>query len=273
MKAVGSSVTWCVVCLFWVVAVDCYSWQPRATRSEELLASGKDFVKLMRQGDFENAVTGFDATMTRVMPPEKLAGAWKSLVGRAGPFREQLGARVEKSGQYEIAVVTCRFEKGPLDVKVVFDSEKRIAGLWFAPSPPAVKYKPPAYANPKAFDEREVQVGVDPWILPGTLALPNGDGPFPALVLVHGSGPHDRDETIGPNKPFRDLAWGLASRGIAVLRYEKRTKEHASKLLASAAGITVYEETIDDVLSAVSLLMATQRIDAERVFVLGHSLD
>src|SRR5207247_4710825 len=60
------------------------------------------------------------------------------------------------------------------------------------------------------------------WELPATLTMPKGDGPFPAVVLVHGSGPHDRDESIGPNKPFRDLAGGLASRGIAVLRSEER---------------------------------------------------
>src|SRR2546421_397489 len=81
-----------------------------------------------------------------------------------------------------------------------------------------------------AIKETEVTVGKGEWVLPGTLPLPTGDGPFPAVVLVHGSGPHDRDETIGPSRPFRDLAGGLASQGIAVLRYEKRTKEHAAKL-------------------------------------------
>ena len=63
--------------------------------------------------------------------------------------------------------------------------------------------------------------------------MPVGDGPFPAVVLVHGSGPHDRDETIGPNKPLRDVADGLASRGIAVLRYEKRTRQHGGQMLGS----------------------------------------
>ena len=151
-------------------------------------------------------------------------------------------------------------------------SKEFVELMWFAPNRPAAEYKPPTYADPKAFDEREMQVGVDPWILPGTLALPKRDGPLPAVVLVHGSGPNDRDETIGPNKPFRDLAWGLASGGIAVLRYEKRTKEHTSKLVASGSGITVYEETIEDALWAVSLLRATEEIDAEKVFVLGHGL-
>jgi fermentation-respiration switch protein FrsA (DUF1100 family) len=92
------------------------------------------------------------------------------------------------------------------------------------------------------------------------------------VVLVHGSGPHDRDETIGPNKPFRDLAWGLASQGIAVLRYEKRTKAHAQAAAGQQSTFTVYDETIHDALEAVALLRETNDIDPERVYVLGHSL-
>jgi dienelactone hydrolase len=92
------------------------------------------------------------------------------------------------------------------------------------------------------------------------------------VVLVHGSGPQDRDETVGANKPFRDLAWGLAARGIAVLRYEKRTKQYGAKLAAAVQEITLKEETIDDALDAAAQLRATQGIDPQRVFVLGHSL-
>jgi dienelactone hydrolase len=102
--------------------------------------------------------------------------------------------------------------------------------------------------------------------------MPVGAGPCPAIVLVHGSGPNDRDETIGPNKPFRDLAWGLASKGIAVLRYEKRTREHGSELVALKHTMTVKDEVIDDALAAVDLVRHTKGIDARRVYVLGHSL-
>jgi dienelactone hydrolase len=93
------------------------------------------------------------------------------------------------------------------------------------------------------------------------------------VVLVHGSGPNDRDETVGANKPFRDLAWGLATKGVAVLRYEKRTREHADKFKAEVlAQLTVKEETIDDAMSAVTQLRAADGLDPRRIFVLGHSL-
>ena len=59
--------------------------------------------------------------------------------------------------------------------------------------------------------------------LPGTLTIPKGKGPFPAVVLIQGSGPNDRDETVGANHPFADIADGLSSRGIIALRYDKRT--------------------------------------------------
>ena len=125
---------------------------------------------------------------------------------------------------------------------------------------------------PSTFREQDVSVGAaTEWALPATLTLPTGTGPFPAVILVHGSGPNDRDETVGPNKPFQDLAWGLASQRIVVLRYDKRTRVYPGKV-TELPNFTVKEETIDDVLAAVALLRKTQQIDQRRIFVLGHSL-
>jgi dienelactone hydrolase len=155
----------------------------------------------------------------------------------------------------------------------VVDSAGKIAGFFIVPPKQGAgpEYTPPAYVHKEAFHEQDVTVGAGEWALPGTLSIPVGQGPFPALVLVHGSGPNDRDETVGAGKPFRDLAWGLASRGIAVLRYEKRTRAHGAKL-ANVAGFTVQQETVDDALAAAGLLRHTAGIDPKRVFVLGHSL-
>jgi uncharacterized protein len=136
---------------------------------------------------------------------------------------------------------------------------------------PGPDWQPPAYSKADAFSERAVTVGTGDWKLPGTLTVPHSRTPVPGVILIHGSGPEDRDETIFGNKPFRDLAEGLASHGIAVLRYEKRTKEYGAKM-AQMRDLTVREETVADAVAAVSLLRAEPAIDPKRVFLLGHSL-
>jgi len=129
----------------------------------------------------------------------------------------------------------------------------------------------PPYVDENAFTEREVQFGSDPYIINGTLSFPTGDGPFPAAVIVGGSGPADRNGTVGPNTPYRDLAQGLASQGIAVLRYDKRTLTYGTQIVDTET-FTVDDEVTDDALLAAQFLRATTGIDPERVFVIGHSL-
>ncbi|GAB4531443.1 MAG: hypothetical protein OHK0046_52230 [Anaerolineae bacterium] len=122
------------------------------------------------------------------------------------------------------------------------------------------------------FTETEVEFGLEDWRLPGTLTTPVGDGPFPAVVLVHGSGPNDRDETLGPNKMFRDLAWGLAEQGIAVLRYDKRTLVYRDAVTAENMDVelTLDFEVTEDALEAVNFLREQDNIGD--IFVIGHSL-
>ena len=243
-----------------------------AAISPALVAPAKAFVDLLVKKDFSMAESYFDDAMKTALPLEKLAETWHSLIAQAGSFKRQVGTRIAERSGSNVVIVTCEFEKAAVDVQVAFGPAKRIVGLFFSPTQSVTEYRPPNYVKPNTFREKEVTVGTGEWALAGTLTLPVGQGLFPAVVLVHGSGPHDRDETVGPNKPFRDLAWGLASQGIAVLRYEKRTKQHAAKLGSIGLRFTVKEETIDDVLAAVALLRQSEWINAKRIFVLGHSL-
>lgn len=133
---------------------------------------------------------------------------------------------------------------------------------------PAVGMAQSAGPLPAGLVERAVTVG--PMKLPGTLTLPEGGTGLAGVVLVQGSGAHDRDETIGPNAPLRDLAWGLGQRGVAVLRYDKRSKVSPFSFLGRA--FTVQDEVIDDAAAGIALLRTTPRVDSSRVVVLGHSL-
>ena len=241
--------------------------------SEARVGAARGFLDLLIQQDYTAAFESFDPKMKEALPVDKLEATWEGLLSQVGPFKQVVSAASEAAPPYERIVLTSEFEKATLDVRVVFDEAGQIAGLFFAPSQAqASTWTPPEYVQTDRFDEVEVVVGSGEWALPGSLSIPAGEGPFPAVALVHGSGPNDRDESVGPNKTFRDLAWGLASQGIAVLRYEKRTKEHAERLAGIAEQITVQEETIDDALEAVTVLRKTEKIDPGRIYVLGHSL-
>ena len=237
---------------------------------DTLETRARTFVARLNKGEYDSATKEFDDAMSKALPPDKLKAMWEGITKQVGAFQKQEKARDEKAGPYDLVFVTCKFEKMALEVKVVFDKDKKISGLNILPAQDADRFPPPAYAKKDAFTEATVKIGSGEWVLPGTLTLPKGDGPFPAVVLVHGSGPQDRDETIGRLKPFRDLAWGLASKGVAVVRYEKRTREHPLKS-ATTKNFTVKDETIDDALSAAALLRTTAKIDSKRVFIVGHS--
>jgi len=232
---------------------------------------GVAFVKLLIENKFAEAEALYDPAMQKALPAGKLAQIWKQVKTQVGSLKKQGAVRYQRYQQFDIALVECQFEKMSLDVKLVFDSQQRVSGLFFLPAT-AAAYQPPAYVNRELFSETQVTVGKKPWQLPATLSMPKGNGPWPVVVLVHGSGPQDRDETIGPSKVFRDLAWGLCSKGIAVLRYEKRTKAHQLAMASLVNTLTIKEEVVDDVLEATSLLRSQKGIDPNRVYVLGHSL-
>jgi pimeloyl-ACP methyl ester carboxylesterase len=118
---------------------------------------------------------------------------------------------------------------------------------------------------------REVKIASDGLELGGTLCLPlsaSAEHKVPVVVMVHGSGPHDRDETIGPNKPFRDMAEGLAGKGVASLRYEKRTRAFPQWFTPQNG--TLDNEVIHDAVAALSAAQAQP--ECGPVILLGHSL-
>ena len=237
------------------------------TAAPDFEALGRDTVAELAGGAFDKVVARFDEKMAASLPREKLAEAWQTVVDQAGAFKSVTSVAIKEvpTPALHVVVLTSAFEMRPVNIQIAFRDNGSIAGLYFLPvKPPVAAWSPPPYADAATFAETAVTVGA--LKLPGTLSRPGRPGSIPGVVLVHGSGPLDRDETIGPNKVFKDLAWGLSSRGVAVLRYDKRS------LVAPMKSGTVKDEVIDDAVAAVDLLAAEQTVDKARIFVLGHSL-
>jgi hypothetical protein len=223
----------------------------------------------MNAGEYAQAESMFTAEMAKAVPAAKLKAVWESLPAQAGTAKGRGDPTVDTQGGTTLVTVPLPYEKTGLVAKVAVAADGRISGFLIQPAPPPAPAPP---ADDAGFSERDFGIGTGDRALPGTLAIPKGEPPsagWPTVVLVHGSGPHDRDETIGPNRPFLDIARGLAAQGIAVLRYEKRTQARPQDFAERA--YTIDDETTDDAVAAIAALRATEGVDPKRVFVFGHS--
>lgn len=120
---------------------------------------------------------------------------------------------------------------------------------------------------PYPYEEEEVSFENGEVTLAGTLTIPAGEGPFPAVLLVSGSGPQDRNEEVFGHKPFLVLADHLTRAGIAVLRYDDRGTGESTGDHATATS----EDFAADARAGVSLVAGREEVDPKRVGVAGHS--
>lgn len=222
-------------------------------------------------GRFTAAEAMFSPAMRAAVPSTKLQQVWQSLAQNAGPAGPRGTPSTTHTGGMTTVAIALSYAKAQLTARISVDGNGQIAGFLVQPAPAPSPTTAPDAAAP--YVEREASVGKGERTLPGTLALPKGASaqkPVPAVVLVHGSGPQDRDETIGANRPFQDIARGLAAQGIAVLRYDKRTKARPQDF--AGRDFNADDEVTDDAVAAVATLRTTEGIDPNRVYVFGHSL-
>jgi dienelactone hydrolase len=223
------------------------------------------FIEALSKGDNKIAYGLFDTIISSKIPESQLGVIWSGLQTQAGKFIKSSSPRVEEN----IVYTPCEFEKTTLDLKLVFNSKKKIIGFYFVPASPAATYQKPVY-DLSNYTVKELFIKTKNYSLPAVLTAPNGKVNVPLVILIHGSGPEDKDESIGPNKIFKDLAAGLASKGIATLRYDKRTKIYSSSLKPDS--VTIREEILDDAASAINLAKTFVEINKSEIYLLGHSL-
>ncbi|MGG7570045.1 alpha/beta fold hydrolase [Streptomyces sirii] len=228
-------------------------------------------VEWARDGRFKEIAALFTPPLRAALTAEALQAAWLAGTAGTGPVTD-LGEPSSEPLRPDLIRVSVPLvcERGQLTAVMSVDSAGLLNGLRLAP-PACEPWAAPSYADPDAFEEHDVTVGSGALAVAGTLTVPRGDGPWPGVVLLSGGGPFDRDATSGPNKPLKDLAWGLASRGVAVLRHDKVTFTHAAEV-AAADDFTMTREYVPYAVAAVRLLQEEPCVDSGRVFVAGHSM-
>jgi uncharacterized protein len=230
---------------------------------------------LVRSGRFADIGDRLTPALRPLITAAVLQAAWEAQVAQLGPVVSVGDPASERADAHIVMVrIPVHFERGELTLEVSVIDTGELAGLQLLPAvlaQPPVPWQPAPYANPDLFDEQEVTVGAGPRAVPGTLTLPKTAGPFPGLVIIGGSGPVDRDSTISQSKPLKDLAWGLASKGVAVLRFDKVTHAHPDQVKADR-NFTAADEYLPHALAALLRLREHPAVDAEQVFLAGHSL-
>lgn len=228
-----------------------------------------EFSEALVTEDFDRAMEYFAPIISDQVDANKLKEIWSQIQGPAGVYLGKAAVNVMKEGELLVSYQPLTFDFTILDLKLTFDDSESIAGILFVPH----KELEINLIDTVLFYEEEIVVESGKEIrLQGIISIPKIDKKVPAVILVHGSGGANMNEEIGPNKVFENLAHALAEKGIAVLRYDKRTFTYAGQPEINATELTLYEETIEDAISAVKLAKKDKRIDKKNIFVLGHSL-
>ncbi|PGX85343.1 permease [Bacillus thuringiensis] len=200
--------------------------------------------------------------MTSKLPKEEFASKLRSLTSQLGPAlntESEVFNSKDKNGKVSITTV---HRKNNLQTTFVYTKDGKVADIQTQMQPLIVKPK-----EGEKWEESSIKVGYNEKKLNGLLTLPKGIEKPPVAILLQGSGPNNMDSIIGTglNRPFADIAHGLAEKGIASIRYDKRSYAYPNDVF------DVETEYLKDAKEAVRLVKEDERVDSNRIYLIGHS--
>jgi dienelactone hydrolase len=232
-----------------------------------LFGKANGFFDLLVEAKYNDAHAFFSEEGKTKVTAENLKQFWEGMETRLGKVKSIDATGSKNQGEFFAVTVSGEFAYTKQDFLLLFDKSEKLVGLHLPPK--VATYRSPGYADSTLYNEKSTYVQDGKHQLAAIITTPKNGNSFPIVVLVHGSGPNDMDETIGPNKPFKDIAAGLAVNGIASIRYVKRTVIYPQEF---GGAFTVKEEVLDDALQAIAMAKAVEGVDTKQVYVLGHSL-
>jgi alpha-beta hydrolase superfamily lysophospholipase len=231
-----------------------------------------NIVAHLKAGQYDSIVTYFDSTMKSGMDAKRLEETINGLTQIYGNIETVREGVIEEINMHWMSRTPVKFAKSNMVLSLTFDSTGKVAGMFI--SPQTATYIIPSYVKSLSFLETKMDFGTEGWKVNGTLTFPRDNEKHPVVIIVHGSGPMDKEGTTGNSKIYRDLAWGLATQGIAVFRYDKRSFTHGSRLFMETYQGKTYtpqDEVINDVLDAIKLMSTNSHVDPSQIYIVGHS--
>jgi dienelactone hydrolase len=237
--------------------------------NEELSVS---FIKKLERQQFDSCFAMFDTVMANKFNAGMLESMWGTMPKYMGEYKGYSTIESTKRDSIDVVAVRCEFEKTKMDLQFAYNDAKKIIGMYFVPPKSKTAYVTPEYAQQNKYYETKIAVKTGTMSLPGALCVPNNTKNPPVVVLLAGSGPNDKDESIGPNKPLKDLAVGLASNGIATYRYDKRTLTYGKEISQQMDKFDLEQEVVEDALSAIDIIKKNPEFKNSKIYIAGHSL-
>lgn len=238
-----------------------------ASARRDAIAIAQKFAKHIVNGRFEKASEYCGEQEQKKMEKE-LKDLWEQSGVGLGKLRSFGEASAEEMGDRKLVTIPATFENGSVQMAILVDTDETVVWIKYQSLTVRGGGTSEATGEKADLDMRDVSFGKEPWVVKGKLALPKGKKSVPAVILVHGTGPRDADQTTGAYKPFENLAQGLASQGIAVLRFPNRTFAYKNKL-SKAKTLSVGEEAIEDVVEALKFLRKQKGINKSKIYLLG----
>ena len=225
----------------------------------------EDVASLLSKHKYVRLSKCFNDEMKRAVSVSDLEKIWESLEQSGGEFQQidNIEKKKRETGTFQSALL--RFENLSMRLELSTDLDDKVSGLMIK----QLGYSPPDYARNLGTGKKYINFISDDYELSGELIIPLECNNCPVVILVHGSGPNDKDETIGPNRIFYDLAMGLAKKGVATFRYDKRSNLYPETVDGQ---FDLYDETINDAISALNVIQDDTSLFFGKHFMLGHSL-
>lgn len=244
--------------------------KPAVFIEDEVLFRAEQIVSSFLKEDFDNVFVNLNSTLSESLDSDKIQEAWFSVVTEPSENFKTLKTDYSFTATEATVVTTVKGASSAVNISTTFDGDGLLSGLWIRPG--TGEESAVNTIENDVLKEIAIKVGATDYKMDGILTLPKSTEKPPVVILIQGSGSSDMNEQIGENKPFMDIAHGLAALGVASVRYDKRYYSSLEMLQNDFATLTIYDEVIDDANAAIELAAADERLDGNNIFIVGHSL-